>query len=170
MIITIHNVSPRWGNNCFIAPNATLIGDVVLGDECSVWFNTVVRGDVHQIRIGNRVNIQDHAIIHCSYQKAAVYIGNGVSIGHRAIVHGCTLHDHVLIGMGAIVMDNALVESGSIVAAGAVVLENTHIEANCIYAGIPARKVKQIDAEQTAAHIKRLADNYMLYASWYNLP
>src|SRR3954468_10907767 len=148
VIIPCLDKSPQFGSNCFFAPNATIIGDVIMGDECSIWFNAVVRGDVNYIRIGNRVNIQDGAVIHCTYQKAPTTIGNNVSIGHNAIVHGCTLEDNVLVGMGAIVMDHAYVEKNSIIAAGAVVLENTRVESGCIYAGVPAKKVKQVSPEQ----------------------
>lgn len=155
------------GNNCFIAPNATIVGDVVMGDDCSVWFNAVVRGDVNSIEIGNKVNIQDGAVIHCTYLKTKTIIGNNVSIGHNAIVHGCVIYDNVLIGMGAIVMDNAQVGSNSIIAAGAVVLENTVIEAGSIYAGVPAKKVKAISQELISGEINRIADNYLMYSSWF---
>src|ERR1700679_407430 len=147
LILPVKGISPKFGRNCYIAQNATGVGDVVMGDDCSVWFNAVVRGDVHYIRIGNKVNIQDGAIIHCTYQKAPVNIGNNVSIGHRAIVHGCTVKDNVLIGMGAIVMDHAIIGENSIIAAGAIVLENTIVEPGTIYAGIPAKKVKLVDQE-----------------------
>src|SRR6187455_3675019 len=137
VILSVKNITPQYGDNCFLAPNATLCGDVIMGNDCSVWFNAVIRGDVNSIRIGNKVNIQDGAVIHCTYQRSKTIIGNNVSIGHNAIVHGCTVHDNVLIGMGAIVMDNAEVGSNSIIAAGAVVLEGTHIEPGTIYAGVP---------------------------------
>jgi carbonic anhydrase/acetyltransferase-like protein (isoleucine patch superfamily) len=166
LILPVKGVSPVFGNNCYLAPNATIIGDVVLGDNCSVWFNAVVRGDVHFIRIGNKVNIQDGAIIHCTYQKAPTVIGNNVSIGHAAIVHGCTVMDNVLIGMRAVLMDHVVVEPGSIIAAGAVVLEGTHIESGCIYAGVPAKKVKTVDAEQTQRLIDGIANNYLMYSDW----
>jgi gamma-carbonic anhydrase len=165
LIQTVKGVSPKMGKNCFLAENATVIGDVVMGDECSVWYNAVVRGDVHSIRIGNKTNIQDGAIIHCTYQKAATVIGNEVSIGHNAIVHGCTLEDRVLIGMGAIVMDHVVVQTGAIVAAGAVVLENTVVEAGYIYAGIPAKKVKPV-GEELAKIFDRTANNYVMYKEW----
>jgi carbonic anhydrase/acetyltransferase-like protein (isoleucine patch superfamily) len=155
------------GNNCFIAPNATIVGDVVMGDDCSVWFNAVVRGDVNSIRMGNKVNVQDGAVIHCTYQKTKTLIGNNVSIGHNAIVHGCTVEDNVLIGMGAIVMDNAHISSNCIIAAGAVVLENTKVEAGSIYAGVPARKVKDISPELISGEIQRIARNYIFYADWF---
>jgi len=144
VILPVNNVLPKMGNNCFIAPNATIVGDVIMGDECSVWFNAVVRGDVNSIRIGNKVNIQDGCIIHCTYQKAKTVIGHNVSIGHNAIVHGCIVHDSVLIGMGAIIMDDAEIGSNSIIAAGAVVLEGTKIESGVIYGGVPAKKIKDI--------------------------
>ncbi|BDS14753.1 gamma carbonic anhydrase family protein [Aureispira anguillae] len=158
---------PQFGANCFLAENATVLGDVVMGEDCSVWFQAVVRGDVNRIRIGNKVNIQDAAIIHCTYQRAETTIGNNVSIGHRAIVHGCTIHDNVLIGMGAMIMDHAVVESNCLIAAGAVVLENAHLESHCIYAGIPAKKVKELSPEQFKDTVERIADNYVKYASWY---
>ncbi len=168
LILPVHNIHPRFGNDCFIAENATIAGDVVMGNQCSVWFQAVVRGDVHYIRIGNKVNIQDGAIIHCTYQKAPVNIGNNVSIGHRAIVHGCTLHDNVLVGMGSIIMDGCVVESNSIVAAGAVLLEGTHVPSGSIYAGVPARKVKEVSKELFEGEIMRIADNYVLYKSWFS--
>lgn len=154
------------GEGCFIADNATIVGDVVLGSECSIWFNAVIRGDVNSIRIGDKSNIQDGAVIHCTYQKAATTIGNNVSIGHRAIVHGCTVEDNVLIGMGAIVMDNARVQKNCIVAAGAIVLENTLCESGWIYAGIPARKVKQLSQEQVEG-LEKVANNYVMYSGWF---
>lgn len=167
MIITCNNHTPQLGNECFIAPNATLIGELTCGDQCSFWFNSVVRGDVHRITMGNRVNVQDGAVIHCTYQKAPTTIGNDVSIGHNAIVHGCTVEDNVLIGMGAIVMDNCVVETGSIVAAGAVVLENTLIEKGSIYAGVPAKKVKSIDPNLSREKLEKLASNYVMYSGWF---
>ena len=155
------------GENCFIAPNATIVGDVVMGKDCSVWFNAVVRGDVNSIRMGDKVNIQDGAVIHATYEKTKTVIGHNVSIGHNAIVHGCTVEDNVLIGMGAIVMDNAHVGSNTIIAAGAVVLEGTHVEAGCIYAGVPAKKVKTISQELIHGEIDRIANNYIMYADWF---
>lgn len=166
-ILPVNGTEPKFGNNCFIAPNATIVGDVETGDDCSFWFNAVIRGDVNSIRMGNKVNVQDGAVIHCTYQKTKTVIGNNVSIGHNAIVHGCTLEDNVLIGMGAIVMDNVKVGSNSIIAAGAVVLENTVVEKNCIFAGVPAKKVKVISAELISGEINRIADNYIMYASWF---
>ncbi len=167
LILPVEGKYPQFGKECFIAPNATVVGDVVMGDACSVWFNTVIRGDVNFIVIGNRVNVQDGACIHCTYQKTGTTIGNNVSIGHNAIVHGCTVHDNVLIGMGAIVMDNAVVHSNTIIAAGAVVLENTICEAGSIYAGVPAKKVKTISEELIHGEINRIAGNYTRYAGWF---
>ena len=167
VILPVEDKYPQFGNNCFIAPNATIIGNVIAGDDCSFWFNTVVRGDVNFIKLGNKVNVQDGACIHCTYQKCGTTIGDNVSIGHNAIVHGCTVHDNVLIGMGAIVMDNAVVHSNTIIAAGAVVLENTICEAGSIYAGVPAKKVKAISQELVNDQINRIADNYVRYADWF---
>lgn len=166
LVKSIKGKNPVWGADCYLAENATIVGDVTLGDECSVWFNAVVRGDVHYIKIGNRVNIQDGAVIHCTYKKHPTQIGDNVSIGHNALVHGCTVHNNVLIGMGSIVMDNCVVHSNSIVAAGAVLLENTVVESGSIYAGVPAKKVKEINEEQSAALIKGIANNYVEYKSW----
>ena len=167
LVKSIKGVSPKWGENCYLAENATIIGDVTMGNDCSLWFNAVVRGDVHYIKMGNKVNVQDGAIIHCTYKKFATEIGNNVSIGHNAMVHGCTIHDNVLIGMGSIVMDNCVVHSSSIIAAGAVVLENTVVESGSIYAGVPARKVKSLNEEQSQRLIEGIANNYVEYASWY---
>src|ERR1019366_4080574 len=144
LILPVKNISPSWGADCFIAENATIVGDVVMGENCSVWFNAVIRGDVHYIKMGNRVNVQDGAVIHCTYEKNPTNIGNNVSIGHNALVHGCTIHDNVLIGMGAIVMDRCEIHSNSIVAAGAVLLEGTIVDSGSIYAGVPAKKVKEM--------------------------
>ena len=167
VILPVNGVAPKFGENCFIAPNATIVGQVTFGDDCSIWFNAVLRGDVNTITIGNKVNIQDGAVVHCTFIKHATVIGNDVSIGHNAIVHGCTLHDNVLIGMGAIVMDGCVVESNSIVAAGAVVLENTIVESGSIYAGVPAKKVKNISPEMIEGEINRIANNYVMYSSWF---
>ncbi|HEY4798816.1 MAG TPA: gamma carbonic anhydrase family protein [Bacteroidia bacterium] len=167
LIKPVKGISPAFGKNCFLAENSTITGDVVMGDDCSVWFNAVVRGDVHFIRIGNKVNIQDGAIIHCTYQKASTTIGNNVSIGHQAMVHGCTIHDNVLIGMGAIVMDHCEIGSNSVIAAGAVVLENTKVEPGSVYAGVPAKKVKDINPELQKGEIERIANNYVMYSRWY---
>lgn len=168
IIKSVKGVRPVLGKDCFLADNAVLTGDVIMGDNCSVWFSAVVRGDVHQIRIGNKVNIQDGAIVHCTYQKAPVSIGNNVSIAHGAIVHGCTIHDNVLIGMGAIIMDGAIIESNAIVAAGSVVLENTIVKSGSIYAGIPARFVKDIDISLLEGQVMRIANSYNMYAGWYD--
>ena len=167
LIKPVNGKSPIFGDNCYLAENATIVGDVVTGDNCSIWFNAVLRGDVNYIKLGNKVNVQDGAVIHCTYQKYPTNIGNNVSIGHNAIVHGCTIHDNVLIGMGAIVMDNCIVESNTIIAAGSVVTQNTHIESGTIYAGIPAKKIKDISQELTSGEINRIADNYVMYSSWF---
>ncbi|MBE9600671.1 gamma carbonic anhydrase family protein [Pedobacter sp. MC2016-24] len=166
VILPVLDKMPKWGDDCFIAPNATIVGDVVMGKNCSVWFNAVIRGDVNQITIGNDTNIQDGAVIHATYMKAATIIGSRVSIGHNAIVHGCIVKDHNLIGMGAIVMDHALIEEYCIIAAGSVVLENTRCESGFLYAGTPAKKIKPITEEQRAL-LNRLPDNYIMYADWF---
>ena len=166
VILPVKDTYPVWGENCFIAPNATLVGDVRMGRNCSVWFNAVIRGDVNTITIGDDSNIQDGAVIHATYLKAATTIGNRVSVGHNAIVHGCTLKDHILIGMGAIVMDNAVVEPYVIIAAGAVVLENTLCESGFLYAGTPAKKIKPITDQQREL-LNKLPDNYIMYADWF---
>jgi carbonic anhydrase/acetyltransferase-like protein (isoleucine patch superfamily) len=167
VILPVKGVSPKLGKNCFIAPNATIVGDVITGDDCSIWFNAVVRGDVNSIRIGNKVNIQDGAVIHCTYEKTKVHLGNNVSIGHNAIVHGCKVHDNVLIGMGAIVMDNCEIGSNTIIAAGAVVTEGTIVPPGCIFAGVPAKKVKEISQELISGEIDRIANNYLMYSGWF---
>ena len=167
IIKTVNGKAPQIPADCYIAENATIVGDVQFGEQCSVWFNAVVRGDVHFIKIGNKVNIQDGAIIHCTYQKHPTIIGNHVSIGHNAIVHGCTIHDNVLIGMGAIVMDNCVIESNSIIAAGAVVTQNTRVESGSIYAGVPAKKVKEINQSDFAGEIERISTNYVMYSNWF---
>lgn len=167
VILPVDGVLPQMGNDCFIAPNASIIGDVIMGNQCSVWFNAVLRGDVNSIRMGNKVNVQDGAVIHCTYQKTKAIIGNNVSIGHNAIVHGCVIDDNVLIGMGAIVMDNARIGSNSIIAAGAVVLENTVVAPGSIYAGVPAKKVKDISEELISGEINRIAENYIRYSEWF---
>ena len=167
LVLPVEGVSPQFGTDCFLAPNATVVGDVIMGDECSVWFNAVVRGDVNSIRLGNKVNVQDGAVLHATYQKTKTMVGNNVSIGHNAIVHGCTIHDNVLIGMGAIVMDNAVIHSNSIIAAGAVVLEGTIVQAGSIFAGVPAKKVKDISEEMIKGEINRIANNYIKYSAWF---
>jgi carbonic anhydrase/acetyltransferase-like protein (isoleucine patch superfamily) len=166
-ILPVNDKHPQMGDNCFIAPNATIVGDVTMGNECSVWFNAVIRGDVNKIILGNKVNVQDGAIIHCTYQKCGTVVGNNVSIGHNAIVHGCVINENVLVGMGAIIMDNAQIGSNSIIAAGAVVLENTIVEPGSIYAGIPAKKVKNISEALINGEINRIADNYVMYSEWF---
>jgi len=167
LIKPVRGIHPQFGEYCFLADNATIVGEVTLGDYCSVWFNAVVRGDVHSITVGHHTNIQDGAVIHCTYQKAKTVIGNYVSIAHNAVVHGCTLEDEVLIGMGAIVMDGAVVQTGSIVAAGAIVLQNTVVEAGCIYGGNPARFLKKVTPEQAEVFL-RTANNYVMYATWFD--
>lgn len=167
LILPVNDKIPTFGSDCFVAPNATIVGDVIMGNECSIWFNAVIRGDVNYIRMGNKVNVQDGAVIHCTYEKNPTNIGNNVSIGHNAIVHGCTVHDNVLIGMGAIVMDRCAVHSNTIIAAGAVLLEGTIAEAGSIYAGVPAKKVKDISPDKISGEIDRIANNYVKYASWF---
>jgi carbonic anhydrase/acetyltransferase-like protein (isoleucine patch superfamily) len=167
LIKTLNDKTPQFGSNCFLADNATVIGDVIMGDDCSIWFNAVVRGDVHIIRMGNKVNVQDGAIIHGTYQKSPTNIGNNVSIAHNAVVHGCTIKDNVLIGMGAIVMDDAVVESNSIIAAGAVVLQNMVVESCSVYAGTPAKKIKTISEDLSKGQIERIANSYIKYSNWY---
>ena len=167
LIKTVRGFTPQWGSDCFVAENATLIGDLIMGDQCSVWYQAVIRADVNAIRIGNRVNIQDGAVIHATYEKAGTTIGDDVSIGHNAIVHGCTLEDSVLVGMGSIIMDNCIVESNSIIAAGSVVTQNTHVPEGTIFAGIPARKIKDIDPKLQKGEIERIAKNYLMYSSWF---
>ena len=166
-ILTVQGKDPQFGENCFIAPNATIAGDVTMGNDCSIWFNAVLRGDVHYIKMGNKVNVQDGAVMHCTYLKHPTTIGNNVSIGHNALVHGCTIHDNVLIGMGSIVMDGCVVHSNSIIAAGAVVLEGTIVEEGSIYAGVPAKKVKMVSEAMITGEINRIADNYVKYSSWF---
>lgn len=167
LIIPVRGHTPQIGAHCFVAENATIIGDVIIDEESSIWFNAVVRGDVNSIRIGKRVNIQDGAVIHCTYEKSVVVIRNNVSVGHNAIIHGCVIDDNVLIGMGAIVMDNAHIGSNSIIAAGAVVLENTIVEPGSLYAGVPAKKIKDVRPEHIAGEIERIAANYIMYSSWF---
>jgi carbonic anhydrase/acetyltransferase-like protein (isoleucine patch superfamily) len=166
LIKTVNENRPKFGSNCFLAENATVTGEVVMGDECSVWFNAVIRGDVNSISIGNKVNVQDGAVIHCTYQKAKTVIGDFCSIGHNAIVHGCTLENNVLIGMGAIVMDHSIIGHHSIIAAGALIPENTFVEPFSLYAGVPAKKIKSISEEQKKL-LDELPDRYVMYAGWY---
>ena len=167
MILPVRGISPQIGKDCYIAENATIAGEVLMGDQCSVWFNAVIRGDVHYIKIGNKVNVQDGAIIHCTYITSPTNIGDNVSIGHNAIVHGCTIHDDVLIGMGSIIMDDCVVESNSIIAAGAVLTKGTHVPSGSVFAGMPARKIKDIDPALSEGEIQRIANNYILYSSWF---
>jgi carbonic anhydrase/acetyltransferase-like protein (isoleucine patch superfamily) len=167
LILEINGCVPSLGKGCWIAPTATIIGDVIADSDCSFWFGSVVRGDVNSIRIGARVNIQDLAVIHGTYGKSSTTIGSDVSIGHRAIIHGCTIEDRVLIGMGAIVMDDSLIKEGSIIAAGAVLLEGTQVEPGAIYAGAPAKKVKQLDPSISTENLAKIAAKYCLYSSWY---
>ncbi len=167
VILPVKGVAPQIPDSCFIAVNATVVGDVIMGEDCSVWFNTVIRGDVNSIRLGNKVNVQDGACIHCTYQKTKTNIGNNVSIGHNAIVHGCTVSDNVLIGMGAIVMDNVTIGENSIIAAGAVVLEGTVVPPASIFAGVPAKKVKDISPELLTGEVERIANNYLMYSTWF---
>lgn len=167
IIKPINGISPQIPSDCYVAENATIVGDVQMGNQCSIWFNAVIRGDVHYIKMGNKVNVQDGAVIHATYKTSPTNIGNNVSIGHNAIVHGCTIHDNVLIGMGSIIMDDCVVESNSIIAAGAVVTKNTRVEAGSIYAGVPAKKIKDISGELISSEIDRIANNYVKYSKWY---
>lgn len=167
IIKSVNGKQPQIPDDCYIAENATIVGDVEMGSECSVWFNAVIRGDVHFIKMGNKVNVQDGAVIHATYQKSPTTIGNNVSIGHNAVVHGCTIHDNVLIGMGSIVMDDCVIETNSIIAAGAVVTQKTRVEAGTIYAGVPAKKVKDVGEDLISGEINRIADNYVKYSSWF---
>lgn len=167
IIKSVRGCTPDIPKDCYIAENATIVGEVTMGSECSVWFNAVIRGDVHYIKMGNRVNVQDGAVIHATYQKSPATIGNNVSIGHNAIVHGCTIKDNVLIGMGSIIMDDCIIESNSIIAAGAVVTKNTIVESGSIYAGVPAKKVKDISADLISGEIDRIAENYVKYSGWF---
>lgn len=167
IIKAVNGKTPVIPDSCYLAENSTIVGDVILGEHCSVWFNAVIRGDVHYIKIGNKVNIQDGAVIHATYKVSPTNIGNNVSIGHNAIVHGCTLHDNVLIGMGSIVMDDCIIESNSIIAAGAVVTKGTHVKSGSIYAGVPAKKISNISEELQKGEIERIAANYIKYSSWF---
>ncbi len=168
LIKPLNGVSPKFGTNCFVADNATIIGQVEMGDDCSVWFGAVIRGDVHFIKMGNKVNVQDNATIHATYQKSPTTIGNNVSIAHNAVVHGCTIHDNVLIGIGAIVLDDVVIESNAIIAAGAVVTKGTRVESGSVYAGAPAKKIKSLSPELLEGEIHRIANSYQKYASWYD--
>ncbi|WP_092436524.1 gamma carbonic anhydrase family protein [Williamwhitmania taraxaci] len=167
LIKSLRGFTPKIGNNCYLAENATIIGEVIIGDDCSIWFNTVLRGDVNTITIGNRVNVQDGAVLHCLYQKSTIEIGNDVSIGHNVTIHGASVRDGALIGMGATVLDGAVVGEGAIIAANALVLSNTIIEPGSIYAGVPAKFVKKVDPAQAQEINQRIAKNYLMYSSWY---
>jgi carbonic anhydrase/acetyltransferase-like protein (isoleucine patch superfamily) len=167
IIKSVRGFTPEFGKDCFLADNAVVVGDVKMGDNCSIWFSAVVRGDVHSIRLGNKVNVQDGAVIHATYQKAPTIIGNNVSIAHNAVVHGCTIHDNVLVGMGAIIMDHSVIESNCIIAAGALISENTVVESGSVYAGVPAKKIKSIDQNLLVGQVNRIADSYIMYSGWY---
>lgn len=167
LIKKVKGIAPRFGENCFLADNATIVGDVEMGKDCSIWFNAVVRGDVHYIKIGNNVNIQDGAVIHCTYKKSPVNIGDNVSIAHNAIVHGCSIESDVLVGMGAILMDDVYVESNSLIAAGAVVSKGTRVKSGEVWAGVPAKKIKDIDEKLLQGEVHRISSSYNMYASWY---
>lgn len=167
LIKSVRGIEPSIGEDCFLAENATIVGDTTIGNHCSIWFNAVVRGDVNSIRIGNNVNVQDGAVIHCTYEKTKTIIEDNVSIGHNAIIHGCKIESNVLIGMGAIVMDNCIIEEGSVIAAGSVVLEGTHVKAGSLYAGVPAKFVKEVGEHLRKGEIERIANNYHLYSSWF---
>ena len=167
IIKSVNGTSPNIPDDCYIAENATIVGEVTMGNQCSIWFNAVVRGDVNSIRMGNKVNIQDGAVIHCTYEHSKTIVGNSVSVGHNAILHGCTIHDNVLVGMGAIIMDDAVVESNVLIAAGAIVLEKAHLESGFIYGGVPAKKLKPITPEKFKHYVERIANNYVMYAGWF---
>lgn len=167
LIKSLKGKNPIIGESCFLAETATLIGDVELGDNCSIWFNAVLRGDVHYIKVGNNTNIQDNAVVHATYQKSPTNIGNNVTVAHGAIVHGCTIHDNVMIGMNAVVLDDVVVNSNTIIAAGSVVTKGTVVESGCVYAGIPAKKIKEISTELLEGEINRIANSYSMYAGWY---
>lgn len=170
LIIPLRGITPEIGKDCFLAENATIVGDVKMGDECSIWFNTVLRGDVNSIRIGNRVNIQDGSVLHTLYQKSTIEIGNDVSIGHNVTIHGAKIHDYALIGMGAVVMDDAEVGEGALVAAGAVVLSRTKIGPNELWGGAPAKFIKMVDPETARELNRKIAHNYLMYSRWYTDP
>ena len=167
LIKSVNGKSPKIGEDCFIAENATIVGEVTMGNQCSIWYNAVLRGDVHYIKMGNKVNVQDGAVIHCTYKKSPTSIGDNVSIGHNAIVHGCTIKDNVLIGMGAIIMDDCVVENNAIIAAGAVVTKGTYVPSGTIFAGMPAKKIKEVSPELSTGEINRIAEAYVMYSGWF---
>ncbi|NLX72406.1 MAG: gamma carbonic anhydrase family protein [Bacteroidales bacterium] len=167
LIKKVRGFKPKIGKNVFLAENATIVGDVEIGDDCSIWFNAVLRGDVNSIRIGNKVNIQDGAVLHTLYQKSTIEIGDNVSIGHNVTIHGAKIESNVLIGIGSTILDHAVIGSNSIIAANALVLSDTVVEPNSVYAGVPAKKVKDIEPAQTAEMIDKIANNYLMYAGWY---
>jgi len=167
IIKSLNDKTPQMGENCFLADNAVIVGDVSMGNDCSIWFGAVIRGDVHYIKMGNKVNVQDNATIHATYQKSPTNIGNNVSIAHNAVVHGCTIHDNVLIGIGAVVLDNVVIESNCVIAAGAVVTKGMHLKSGGVYAGVPAKRIKEISADLLEGEIHRIANNYLKYSSWY---
>mgnify|MGYP000191607382 FL=1 len=169
LIKSCRNNTPKIPSTCWLAENATIVGDVNMGENCSVWFNAVIRGDVNTISMGDNVNIQDGAVIHCTYEKTKTTLGNNVSVGHNALVHGCTVANNVLIGMGSIVMDNCVIEENCIIAAGAVLLEGTHVKSGSIWAGVPAKKVKDLSPEMFKGEVMRIAKNYRMYASWFEV-
>lgn len=167
LIKSVRNFNPQFGDNCYLAENATIIGDVIMGNDCSIWFNAILRGDVNSIRIGNKVNIQDGAVLHTLYKKSTIHIGNNVTIGHNVTIHGATIEDNVLVGIGAIVLDHAIVKKNCIIAAGALILDSMELEEGFIYAGVPAKKIKKTDINQTSEMIEKIANNYLMYAKWY---
>lgn len=167
LIKKLNGITPKFGENCYLSENATIIGDVEIGRDCSIWFNAVLRGDVNSIRVGNKVNIQDGVVIHTLYGKSVTVIGDNVSLGHNAVVHGATIEDNCLIGIGAVVLDDVVIGTGSIIAANALVLTGTIVEPNSIYAGVPAKKVKDVEPQQAKDIVQRIADDYVTYASWY---
>ncbi len=167
LIKSVRGFTPLLGKDCYIAETAVIIGDVIAGDNCSFWFNVVVRGDVNSIRIGNKVNIQDGTVLHCLYERSVIHIGDNVSIGHNAVIHGATIHNNVLVGMGSVILDHAEIGENSIIAAGSVVLTGTRVEPGSVYGGVPARRIKDIDPQQTSEMINRIADDYIMYAGWF---
>jgi carbonic anhydrase/acetyltransferase-like protein (isoleucine patch superfamily) len=168
LIKKVRGCKPIIGKNCYIADNATIIGDTIIGDDCSIWFNTVIRGDVNSIKIGNKVNLQDGAVLHCLYEKSVIEIGDNVSIGHNVIIHGAKICDNVLVGMGAIILDNSVIGENSIIAAGALVLAGTVVKPGSIWGGVPAKFIKETEPGQTKEMIERIADNYIMYAGWFD--